>query len=902
MGMVKLSVDGRDVSVPEGTTILHAAGSAGIRIPTLCFHERLKPIGSCGLCIVEIDGHTAPVTSCETVVSEGMAVTTHSDRLLAMRRESLRAMLVHHPLDCPICDKAGECQLQDLVVEHGVSDVEPPSPTSKFTEPYTRAFIKSWPQRCVLCLRCVHACTEIQGIGALSVTNGPDGPHIAYDEKKCVQCGECIQLCPTGTLVEKRTTYRWRTWEVEKKVRTTCPYCGVGCQQWLHVKNGKVVKVSGVEGATPNDGRLCVKGRYGFDFIDHPDRLTVPLIKEGKGFRQASWDEALGLVAKRLRSIRDTSGPDSLAFFSSARVTNEENYLMNKLARAVIGTNNIDHCARLCHASTVAGLAISFGSGAMTNSIEELERSDVVLITGSNTSENHPVISTTIKRGVQSGKTKLIVVDPRHIDLVDHGALWLRQKPGTDVAWLNGMMHVIIREGLYDREYIAQRTEGFEALKEVVAAYTPERVEEISSIPKDDLIAAARLYARAPAASIVYAMGITQHINGTDAVKSVANLAMLCGNVGIESGGVNPLRGQNNVQGACDMGALPNVYSGYQGVTSPELREKMAKAWGVKDLPGNVGFTMLEAMSAAAKGRIKGLYIMGENPMVSEPDIQHVEEELKALDFLVVQDIFLTETARLADVVLPSACFAEKDGTFTSTERRVQLVHKAVEPPGEARADWEILCDVATRLGYSMSYPNAEAVFDEMAGVTPSYAGMDYARLAESGLHWPCPTKDHPGTKVLHREKFTRGKGLFAAIEWIPPAESPSEEYPFILTTGRVLYHYHTGSMTRRSAGLNEICPECWVEINPKDALELDIQDGEVVGVSTRRGRIQVKASVGQMTDERTIFIPFHFWEAAANRLTIAAIDPIAKIPEFKVCAARVEKLRAEPVCGCGCH
>jgi formate dehydrogenase (NADP+) alpha subunit len=854
------------------------------------------------MCIVEVDGHAAPVISCETPVSDGMSVVTGSDRLFAMRRESLKAMLVHHPLDCPVCDKAGQCQLQDLVVEHGITGVEPPVPTSKFTAPYTTAFIKSWPERCVLCLRCVNACTEIQGIRALSVSNGTDGPLITYDKDKCVQCGECIQMCPVGALVEKRSDLRWRTWEEDKKIQTTCPYCGVGCQQQLHVKGGKVVRVTGVEGAVPNDGRLCVKGRYGFDFIDHPDRLTVPLIKKDGFFREALWDEALKLVAKRFLAIKETSGPDSLAFFSSARTTNEENYLMNKLARAVIGTNNIDHCARLCHASTVAGLAASFGSGAMTNSIEELERSDVILITGSNTSEMHPVISSFIKRGVQSGRTKLIVVDPRHIDLVDHGALWLRQKPGTDVAWINGMMHVIIQEGLYAKEYVAERTEGFEAVKELVAGYTPERVESITSIPKDTLIAAARLYASAPAASIVYAMGITQHINGTDAVKSTANLAMLCGNLGIESGGVNPLRGQNNVQGACDMGALPNVFSGYQAVTSPEVREKMAKAWGVRDLPGNVGLTMLEAMAAATKGQIKGLYIMGENPMISEPDIHHVEQELKSLEFLVVQDIFLTETAQLADVVLPSACFAEKDGTFTNTERRVQLVRKVVEPPGQALADWEILSAVATRLGYPMSYPNAEAVFDEMASVTPSYGGMDFRRLAIEGLQWPCPTKDHPGTKYLHRDKFVRGKGLFTAVEWIPPAEPTDEDYPFILTTGRVLYHYHTGSMTRRSAGLNEICPECWVEINPRDALELDIRDGETVGVSTRRGRIEAKASVGEMTDARTIFIPFHFSEAAANRLTIAAIDPIAKIPEFKVCAAKVEKLKPESVCGCACH
>jgi formate dehydrogenase alpha subunit len=539
----------------------------------------------------------------------------------------------------------------------------------------------------------------------------------------------------------------------------------------------------------------------------------------------------------------------------------------------------------------VAGLAAAFGSGAMTNAIDEFEKADVILITGSNTTEMHPVISSCMKRAARSGRTRLIVAEPRRIGLVDHAELWLRQKPGTDVAWLNGMMHVIIQEGLYAKEYVAERTEGFEELKRVVSTYTPEKVEEISGIPRDDLIAAARLYAEAPAASIAYAMGITQHINGTDAVKCIANLAMLCGNVGIEGGGVNPLRGQNNVQGACDMGGLPNVFSGYQVVTSEEARAKMAKAWGVGSLPGNVGLTIVEIVEAAAKGKIKGLYIMGENPMVSDPDLHHVEEGLKNLDFLVVQDIFMTETAMMADVVLPATCFAEKDGTFTNTERRVQLVRKAVEPPGETRTDWEIICDIARRMGYDMSYPSAEAIFGEIAEVTPSYAGMDYARLAHGGLQWPCPTKEHPGTKYLHKDRFVRGKGLFHAIDWIPPAEPTDKEYPFILTTGRVLYHYHTGGMTRRSVGLNERYPECLVEINEKDAATLGIKSGEMVRVISRRGRIEAKASVGDMTDKGTIFIPFHFVEAAANRLTIAALDPVAKIPELKVCAVRLEKI-----------
>lgn len=526
----------------------------------------------------------------------------------------------------------------------------------------------------------------------------------------------------------------------------------------------------------------------------------------------------------------------------------------------------------------------------MTNSIEELERSDVILLTGSNTKEMHPVISTYIKRGVISGKTKLIVVDPRRIDLVDFAEVWLRQKPGSDVAWLNGMMNVIITEELYDKKYVEERTEDFDALKKTVASYTPARVEEISGVPADDLIRAARLYAQAPAASIAYAMGITQHINGTDAVKSVANLAMLCGNIGIESGGVNPLRGQNNVQGACDMGCLPNVFTAYQSVTLPEAREKFAKFWGVESMPEKVGLTIVEVINGAEKGTIKSLFVVGENPMLSDPDLHHVEHGLRSLDFLVVQDIFLTETARLADVVLPAACFAEKEGTFSNTERRVQRVRKAVEPPGQALPDWQILCEIAKRMGYPMDYPDARAVFDEMRKVTPSYAGMTYDRLDTGGLQWPCPNGDHPGTRYLHKDKFVRGKGKFHAIEWIPPAESPDAEYPYLLTTGRVLFQYHTGTMTRRSAGLNACAPDCFVEVNAADAVKLGICAGDMVKVTSRRGSLTARAVVGETTEKGTVFLPFHYAEAAANNLTIAALDPQAKIPEYKVCAVQVVK------------
>jgi formate dehydrogenase alpha subunit len=541
---------------------------------------------------------------------------------------------------------------------------------------------------------------------------------------------------------------------------------------------------------------------------------------------------------------------------------------------------------------TVAGLAAAFGSGAMTNSLAEIADSEVLFLTGTNTTENHPVIAIKMKQAVIKGGAKLIVADPRQIDMTRFAHVWLRHIPGTDVALFNGLMHVIIEEGLYDEEYVRNRTEGFEEMKGVLKRYTPQFVEGITGVPKADLRKAARLYAGANRAAIFYAMGITQHITGTDNVKSLANLAMLCGNVGIESGGVNPLRGQNNVQGACDLGALPNVFPAYEQVASEEARKKFAEAWKVSQLPGKPGLTVTEMIPAAAKGAIKAMYIMGENPLVSDADLKHVEQGVKNLDFLVVQDIFLTETAQMADVVLPAACFAEKDGTFTNTERRVQRVRKGVEPPGQARADWKIIMDLAAHMGYEMQYRSAEEIFAEFSKLTPSYAGITFKRLEkEGGIQWPCPTPKHPGTPYLHKDKFVRGKGLFHAVEFIPPAELPDKEYPLLLTTGRVLYHYHTGSMTRRDEGLNFRYPEGHVEVHPVDAMELGLANGERVRVASRRGRIEIPVMVTPKSPQGTVFIPFHFFEAAANRLTNPVLDPIGKIPEFKVCAVKVEKL-----------
>ena len=593
----------------------------------------------------------------------------------------------------------------------------------------------------------------------------------------------------------------------------------------------------------------------------------------------------MGVIARELQKYRG----DTFGGLASAKVTNEDNYVFQKFVRAVMGTNNVDHCARLCHSSTVAGLALSFGSGAMTNPSDDLLLADVILVTGSNTTENHPIIGLKIREAVERG-AKLVLFDPRRIQLSDIATVWARQKPGTDVAWINGLMHVILREGLANEEFVAARTEGFDAVAKRVAAYTPERVAEITGVPAELIVEAARLYAKAERASIVYSMGITQHTTGVDNVRSLANLAMLTGQIGRPGTGVNPLRGQNNVQGACDMGALPDVYTGYQKVADAAARDKFGKAWGVA-LPDTPGLTVTQMLPEAIEGRIKALYIMGENPMLSDADLGHVEKALRSLEFLVVQDIFLTETAKLAHVVLPASSYAERDGCYTNTERRVQLTRPVVPAPGQARRDWEILCDVATALGYPMRYESTAAVNEEMRALTPSYAGTSYARLeAGEQLHWPCLAEDHPGTPILHREKFTRGLGQFHPVEYRPAAEETDAAFPVVLTTGRMLEHYHTGTMTRRSKGLDGLAPGPFVEVNDTDAKRIRVKDGDSVRVTSRRGSIVLPAKVGGRVDPGVLFIPFHFWEAAANVLTNPAYDPSARIPEFKVCAVKLER------------
>ena len=884
--MLNVSINSLPVTVEEGRTVLDACRAAKVYVPTLCDDPSLEPYGACRLCIVKVDGMRGLPTACTTPAADGMKITTDDNEILEVRKWTTQLLLSDHPLDCLTCGQCGTCGLQEVAEYLGIRErvLQPMMREGKIDDSNPCYSINM--NKCILCGLCVRACDEIQQIGAIDLSKRgyesavePFGGGPIKDSF-CESCGECVERCPTGALITRNFL------KPEREVSTVCPYCGTGCRIMLGARGETVVSARGDKDAHVSQGRLCVKGRFGsYEFVSHPDRLKTPLIRSGDGFREASWEEALALVASELKKYRG----DTFGGLASAKVTNEDNYVFQKFVRAVMGTNNVDHCARLCHSSTVAGLRMAFGSGAMTNPIEDFLKADVILVTGSNTTENHPIIGLTIREAVANG-TKLVLFDPRQIQLSQIATVWARQKPGTDVAWINGLLHVIIRDGLMKTEFIESRTEGFEDVEKLVAEYTPERVSEITGLPADIIVEAAHLYAKAERASIVYSMGITQHTTGVDNVRSLANLAMITGHIGRPGTGVNPLRGQNNVQGACDMAALPNFYPGYQLVDNADIRAKFSKAWGV-ETPETPGLMVTKMFPAVLEGKIKAMYIMGENPVLSDADVTHVEEALEKLDFLVVQDIFMTETAKFADVVLPATSYAERDGTYVNTERLVQLTKPVVAPPGSARRDLEIICDIAAAIGYPMTYESTSDVNDEMRSLTPSYTGISHARLeAGEQLHWPCLSDDHPGTPILHSEKFARGLGLFHPIEFIAADEETDASFPIILTTGRMLEHYHTGTMTRRSKALDGLVPGPFVEVNDKDAINIDVKDGDRVTVTSRRGSIVLPARVADRVDRGVVFIPFHFWEAAANVLTNPASDPTAGIPEFKVCSVRMER------------
>ncbi len=919
MATVHITINGKTIPAEEGQSILQAARAANIRIPTLCYHRDLTPTGNCRICVVQVEKQRFLQAACVFPVSDGLVVHTDSPRVINSRRKTLELMLANHPQDCLTCDMSGSCELQDLAYEYQVTVPAWGSKGTRYVaDSDPNPFVRVDFNKCILCRRCVQACAEIQVRNVWGVAyRGFEeqivaGAGTTMLEARCESCGQCAAYCPTGALSDKMSHGLGRAHQV-RKVTTTCAYCGVGCQFDLNVKDGRVVQVTSNPNAPVNGMALCVKGRYGYDFIHHPDRLTKPRVRQylldGKpkvkddAWVEVDWETALDLTARKLREARDTHGADRVGVLTSAKCLNEENYLMNKFARQVIGTNNIDHCARLCHSSTVVGLAASFGSGAMTNSMEDVAQSAAaMLVIGSNTTEQHPVFGTMLRRAVTRRGAKLVIADPRKIDLVEFAVLHLRHKGGTDVALINGLMNLILEKGWEDRKFIAERTEGFEEFRAVVAEYTPARVAEITGVSVEQLYRAAEILATNKPMAVIWAMGITQHIVGVQNVMSLANLQMLLGNIGIPGGGVNPLRGQNNVQGACDMGGLPNVYPGYQAVTNDEARRKFESAWGVA-LPSQVGLAVTEMVPGIPEGKIKALYILGEDPVMSEPDAHHARHCLEQCDFIALQEIFPSETSPYADVLLPGVSFAEKTGTFTNTERRVQMVRQAIEPLGEARADWRIIADLAKRVlagggrkieggtHAGWDYADTAQVMAEIAALTPSYAGVSHERLERGDrLQWPIKDAQHPGTPILHVGQFTRGKGKFAPIEHIPPAELPDAEYPFVLNTGRVLYHWHGGELTRRAKGLMEIYSHPRVEVNPEDAARLGLDGKPRVRVTSRRGSIEVEAWVTDRVPPGMLFGNFHFpGNQNVNQLTIAALDPVAKIPEYKVCAVKVE-------------
>ena len=898
--MISITINEKTINVPENSTILQAAENNGIEIPTLCYMEGVSDIGMCRICVVEVEGYSQLLAACRTKVKEGMKIVTESERLTKYRKEMLNLILANHNLDCMSCPSNGACELQELCnrydVKHATYEGSRAEIEKKLPILSGNPYITYDPSKCIHCQRCINVCHNIACNGTLvsgragtfHTVEAPFGDD--YKKTGCESCGNCASVCPTGALTLK-TESKYRNWEV-KRVKTTCPHCATGCQYYLIVKDNKIVSVEPANGPS-NHHRLCVKGRSGsFDFVHSKERLTTPLIKDKSTgeFRKASWEEAISYTAKRFMELKDKFGGDSLAGFACSRSANEDIYMVQKMVRTCFGTNNTDNCARVCHSASVTGLAKTLGSGAMTNPIHDITHDvDCILLVGSNPEEAHPVVGMQIRSAVKNG-TRLIVVDPRDIGLSKQADIHLKLRPGTNVAFANGMMHVMIKEDLIDHDFIRDNAEGFEELKAIVEEYTPEKVGEICHIDPLKLIEAARMYATAKKAPIIYCLGVTEHSTGTEGVMSMSNMAVLCGKIGRSGCGVNPLRGQNNVQGACDMGAQPTDYPGYQKVDNEEVRKKFEKAWGVSLSP-TPGLKATEVFPAAIEGKIKGLYICGEDPVVSDPDTHHIIKSLESLDFLVVQDLFMTKTAQYADVVLPGISYAEKEGTFSNTERRVQRIRKAVTLEGDMRPDTDILIDLMNAMGYPQKYMTPAEIMDEIAELTPSFHGISHKRLdEEGGLQWPCTDKSHPGTPIMHVGHPARGRAYLYPAKYKESQELPDEEYPFILMTGRILYHYNAAAMTSRAPGLVEISGEGFIEVNFRDAERLGIGNGERIKVRSRRGEILATARVGRKVSEGETWMPFHFEDSPVNMITNAALDEFARIPEYKVCAVTLEK------------
>jgi formate dehydrogenase major subunit len=901
---VEFKLNGNNVVAEAGETIIQAAKRHGVEIPHLCYKEGLRPDGNCRACVVEVKGERVLAASCCRNPSPGMEVTTNSPRAVSSQKMVMELLL---------SDMPEQRHTPNSELDHWAGKLKIGKPRfAKRHQP--RADLSHYGiavnlDSFIQCTRCVRACREEQVNDVIGYAFRGEHSKIVFDlddpmgDSTCVACGECVQACPTGALMPAREAGMVKP---DKQVHSVCPYCGVGCQLTYNVKDNKIISVDGRDGPS-NHGRLCVKGRYGFDYAHHPQRLTKPLIRKPgvpkhadfamdpanplEYFREASWEEALELAAGRLKAIRDQHGNKALAGFGSAKGSNEEAYLFQKLVRTGFGSNNVDHCTRLCHASSVAALMEAVSSGAVSNQVNDVARAEVIFLIGANPLSNHPVAATWIKNAVRNG-AKLIYADPRRNELSRHATYALQFKPDTDVALLNAMMHVIVHEGLVDEAFIKSRTIGYEDLKKNVEGYSPEAMAPVCGIPAETIKAVARLYATSKGSMILWGMGISQHVHGTDNARCLIALCLMTGQIGKPGSGLHPLRGQNNVQGASDSGLIPMVFPDYQRVDNPQALARFEKLWGAK-LDPNPGLTVVEIVHAILDGDIRGMYVMGENPAMSDPDANHAREALAKLDWLVVQEIFLTETCYYADVILPATAWPEKDGTVTNTDRMVQLGRKAIEPPGEARPDLWIIQELARRLGLDWNYGGPQDVFNEMRKAMNSIAGITWERLeAESSVTYPCENEGDPGQPVVFIDKFPTptGRAKFVPADIIPADERPDREFPFVLITGRQLEHWHTGAMTRRAGVLDAIEPEPTASMHPLDLDALGAKVGDVLTVESRRGIISLHARPDDGAPRGSVFIPFCFYEAAANLLTNAALDPYGKIPEFKYCAVKVTK------------
>ena len=906
---VAFTLNGTSVEGRSDETLLQAAKRLGIEIPHLCYKDGMRADGNCRACMVEIKGERVLAPSCCRYPKNGMEVTTNSSRAVASQKMVLELLLSDIPeqaytLNSELDQWAKKLSLGKprFAARH--------QPKADLSHPAIAVNLDA----CIQCGRCVRACRETQVNDVIGYAFRGAHSKIVFDlddpmgNSTCVACGECAQACPTGALMPAREV---ALTVADKTVPSVCPYCGVGCQLTYHVKENRILFVQGRDGPA-NSSRLCVKGRYGFDYVHHKHRLTTPLIrKAGIGktkdfvvdpdnwrevFREATWDEALAFASDGLRTIRDTHGKRSLAGFGSAKGTNEEAYLFQKLVRTGFGSNNVDHCTRLCHASSVAALMEGVNSGAVSNQVRDVDKAEVILVIGANPTNNHPVAATFMKNAAKAG-AKLIVADPRLSDLSRHATYSLQFNADTDVALLNAMLHVIVTEGLVNESFVCDRTSGYESLAENVKGFSPEKMAPICGIDAQTIREVARLYATSKSSMIFWGMGISQHVHGTDNARCLIALALSTGQIGKPGSGLHPLRGQNNVQGASDSGLIPMFYPDYQRVGTPEARQRFEKLWGM-ELDPNPGLTVVEIINAAKKGEIRGMYVMGENPAMSDPDVDHAREALARLDHMVVQDIFLTETAYLADVILPATAWPEKTGTATNTDRMVQLGRKAIEPPGQAKADLWIINELARGLGLDWKYSHPREVFEEMRRCMDSIAGITWDRLErESSVTYPCEKEGDPGEPVVFIDRFptATGRAKFVPADLISAAERPDAEYPMVLITGRQLEHWHTGSMTRRASVLDYIEPEPVASIHPLDLEQLGLQPGETLTIESRRGKISLYARADEGTPPGAVFVPFCYYEAAANMLTNPVLDPFGKIPEFKYCAVRLSKGGAVP-------